>query len=1094
MRKPRPGTILLALWGIFLTISAYAYLTWLQPARLGGTVSRGLCSALDVQCSIGEISLSFFPRPALDFHDLSLSRGSMDNIELYVRHARAEMSWFSLLRLRPIVTRLSLDGPTLDVSGQITDKLLAGEQKPEALPPASFKLPAVHPSIIGTHFSIHEGLCRLSTADGRSALVLSGIESTARLPGLFPGHLELRLASVHCALASGIDITASDTALSIPTLKKRLSGLWTSTVQCSTSLQMGALDAAIGHKISAPYRYFPLAKPVNLTLEGSFDIDPEQGLYLGKGTTAASAVMTMNGHNVPMSFNIPFSLSGLDVPIQIQQADVRMEDDRLTLSGSLFGLPQGKPTLRGRADIHHFSLTRWFGFGRAMTGGLQYALDNITGSFDDFELSLLGIVVPRLTAKVLNMEFSGSGSCAEFLKPDIRIDARTNHADLDAVFPELHGTAPDMSHLPPPVLPLSPSDETAQDDSSTTCGYDIHLMADKSAILKFTPAKVDVHIVPAPTSGTMLKISADDLYKGKAGAEVYLQDKVRVTAVLNGVSAAEPATVLAGYPALSSTLKQGKADLTFLPGDLTHILASLEGSVQASFAQGTMRTKESRQPLAFRSFSVQANAAAVPPKNLSAKPPVMDFKGTWSAALETERWKVEAKAPKATIAFSTENGLPASMNRQKLNFTLTLGKTLVSSWPQDIVLTGSTALSFPASFKQFEFTDATLEHKAFRLEGNACVKPDARSAFLSGKVSGTSSTPGSTLRAFGLSQTEDFPFRSVKFETGYAVSQNDIELSQLSGKLDSTDFSGNIKHSWQGRPRTDGALHLKNLNLDTCLSNQKTAKETHARLPLSLLREHDARILLTLDKLRAFETTLTKLAFPITLAKGRLHIPVTALFPGGGKLTLDFTAASVQNGNSVDNSANVRVTALNLLAFCKDRGQKTLLDGTGTLNAALTSRQVYWDDWKRTLNGELFFSATNGAVISTNGPSGQKSGESRTAFKTLSLSTQASNGIVTSKDFRLEGNLTSVKGAGTINLQEQSIDASAKITLAGIPEMPVTIKGPLTHPTTNYQVVGAVVGTVGNIGSTAIDLLGFVLTSPFRLFSGNKGLQPAKTK
>ena len=58
MRKARLGTVLLALWGILLTVFVYAYLAWLQPSRLGGTVSYALESTLGVRCDIGRVSLS----------------------------------------------------------------------------------------------------------------------------------------------------------------------------------------------------------------------------------------------------------------------------------------------------------------------------------------------------------------------------------------------------------------------------------------------------------------------------------------------------------------------------------------------------------------------------------------------------------------------------------------------------------------------------------------------------------------------------------------------------------------------------------------------------------------------------------------------------------------------------------------------------------------------------------------------------------------------------------------------------------------------------------------------------------------------------
>ncbi len=1094
MRKPRLGTILLVLWGIFLTGSAYMYLTWLQPARLGETVSRELRSSLDVQCSIGEISLSFFPSPTLNLRNLSLIRGSMDHIELFVRHALAEISWGSLLRLKPIVTRLYLDSPTLDVSGQLLDQLMQSRKNTNVLPSASFKLPDFHPSIIGTRFSIHEGLCRLSSPDGRSALVLSGIESTTRLPGLFPGHLNLSIASIHCALDSNVDITATNTTLSIPRVKRKLSGLLSSTATFSTSLQMGSLDAVWGHEISAPYRYFPLKEPLRLTMDGNFDIAPEQGLYLGKGTTTATAVMTMNSHDVPMSARIPFTLSGLDIPIQIENADLRMEDDSLTVSGLLSGFKEGKPVLTGHAAIHHFSLTRWFGFGRAITKGLQNALDNITGSFDSFELTPHGVVVPKLTAKVLDMDFTGSGSCAEFLKPDIRINIHAKQAGLDALFPELHGNAPDMSRLPPPVLPSSPSKENLRENDVPACGYDIHIMADKAELLKFTPANVDVHIIPAPNSGTMLKISAADFYKGNVTSEVYLQKKIRVTAALKNVSTAEPVAVLAGFPALNATLKQGTLDITFLPGDMLSLLSSLGGSVQATFTPGSMRAKDARASFAFKTLSIQAEAAAAPPKNLSQTTTQMDFRGAWNVALETEHWKLDAKAPKATIAFSTKNGLPTSMKRQNIAFTLTLGKNLSPSWPQDIVLTGNTALSFPASFETFELTNAVLLQKHFRLEGNAFVKPQAKDDVISGQALGTTSSLEKVLQLFGA-QTDSFPFHHLNLGGAYAVSKNGIEVSNISGKLDKTNFSGQLKHSWQGRPHTESVLRLSSLDLDEYLSSlTSNSGGSRAKIPLSLLKEQDVNLQLNIDKLRAFKTTLTHCSFPILLKDGRLSIPAKAQFPGGGEAALNFSAALAPGGNSVSNSASAKVSALNLLALCRDRRQKTLLDGTGSLHASLTSQQTYWDDWKHTLDGNVSFTASKGAVISTVERPGQKSGESRTEFQTLSASANVNKGIVTSKDFLLDGALSSVKGEGTINLQKQTIDAKATVTLAGIPEMPVSIKGDLAHPKTDYKLLGAVVGTVGNIGSTTIDILGFVLTSPFKFFTGNKTVVPPSEK
>ena len=124
MRKPRLGTILLLLWGMFLTVAVYGYLAWLQPSRLASTVSQLLESKLSVQCRIGEVSLSVFPVPTIHASDLALLRGSVDDLELHVRKAHIQIGYLSLLRLSPALRSLTLESPTLDVSSGILEMLI----------------------------------------------------------------------------------------------------------------------------------------------------------------------------------------------------------------------------------------------------------------------------------------------------------------------------------------------------------------------------------------------------------------------------------------------------------------------------------------------------------------------------------------------------------------------------------------------------------------------------------------------------------------------------------------------------------------------------------------------------------------------------------------------------------------------------------------------------------------------------------------------------------------------------------------------------------------------------------------------------------
>ena len=179
MRKPRPGTVLLLLWGLFLTAGVYGYLAWLQPSRLASTVSRVLESKLDVQCRIGEVSLSLLPLPTVHASDLALLRGSVDDLELHVRRAEIGISYTSLLRLKPVVHSLKLENPTLDISSALLEKLSAGTPDAEDAGPFTSSLPS---GLTGLRVRMENGTCRITGKDGKNQRQRKASRPSSRQP------------------------------------------------------------------------------------------------------------------------------------------------------------------------------------------------------------------------------------------------------------------------------------------------------------------------------------------------------------------------------------------------------------------------------------------------------------------------------------------------------------------------------------------------------------------------------------------------------------------------------------------------------------------------------------------------------------------------------------------------------------------------------------------------------------------------------------------------------------------------------------------------------------------------------------------------
>ena len=1083
MRKPRPGTVLLLLWGLFLTAGVYGYLAWLQPSRLASTVSRVLESKFDVQCRIGEVSLSLLPLPTVHASDLALLRGSVDDLELHVRRAEIGISYTSLLRLKPVVHSLKLENPTLDISSALLEKLSAGTPDAEDAGPFTSSLPS---GLTGLRVRMENGTCRITGKDGKNHLECSGVNASARLPGLLPGNLELSADSLRYTGASGLEVSAGTTNVSLSSLRRNRRNAWRGDVAVSTSLQIGALDAVLGHEIAEPYRYFPMPEPLRVSLTGGFSLVPGTKSYGVRGTAAASALMVMNGHPVPMSLTVPFEKGEEEDDLNVTGADVRMGDDAVTVSGSISGLAQADPVLKGRADIHHFSLARWFGFGQAMPDGLQHALNDITGTFEDMELSLRGVVVPRLTAQVQGMELEGSGSCREFLKPDILISARTGKADLNLLFPELEGNAPDMSHLPPPVLPL---EEDREDDGKNTkektpfVDYDIHIAADDADIMKFRVKDADVHVVPASDGHPMLNILIGALYGGKGSSTVDIDEQIRVRADLDRLSMDGLSSALAGYPALSGLLRDGSVDLSFTPGNALAMLSTLRGSVKASLENGGILPSKGGKKIAYDAFSINAKASASPAGNLRELPASMDFSGTWNVVFKTKDWSVSADAKQAKLAFSTANGLPSAMRQQPVTLQVTLGKNMLPPLKAPLSFTLAGKGSFNADSGSLSMSDATLKHENFTLSGNLALTDPLKKPSAKGRL--TFSTP--SLRACAALFGHALPstFAAAEASADVAISSDALSLDKLSGSLDGTRFSGNLTHALAGRSSWKGSLTVPSLDVDRYRPQSGTSSGNKTTpLPLSFLKDQDLDLHLTAERLRAFSTTLSRVSLPVTQKNGTLSVPISAAFPGGGHADGRLQASLAKDAGSADVSLDIRARNMDMMKFSQDRKQQTLIGGTGTFDASLRSVQKNWEDWKRTLNGTLSLNVADGVIVTRSASrldaAVQK--ESRTEFRTMSMNIHLNNGTASCRDFLIKGSPLTITGEGTADLAAETINAEATVTLAGIPEMPVTITGSLFSPKVTYRLLGAVTGTVGNIGAGVVDLVGGVLTAPFRLF------------
>ncbi len=1081
MLRMRMGTALVVLWGLSLLLASAAYLAWLQPSRIAGTLETLLETNLSVPCDAESFSIDLLPRPTLYADNLSLRTGNTDHVSLTIKRVTVAFSWASILRLSPVLHTVRLEEPVMKIVTGGSEVLLpvGGTQ---AAPGTPFL--KLHSSLIGTHAYIEHGRFVLTDEAGGGQVSLEDIDVTSRLPGFFHGNIHADIGSIVCDSPSGLHVEGKAAQVHVEDLNHRNDHGWQGRLKCSSHLQMDPLEKFIGHAISPAYQYFPMPEPLSLRCEAIFQLASSLIPESVRGSVMADAVLPMNGHDTPISASLPFDYRRDSRGIGVEGARIAFDRDYGELTG-VIDLDAEHPCFRGSAQIGQFSLTRWFGFGRRMDAGLQKTLDTISGSFEDMTLDQRGIIVPRLHARLYDMDFHGSGSCKDFRQPFIAIDIHASQVDLDKVFTELHGNVPDMSYLPPPAIPFS---ETGASQEDEEIGFDIHISADDAGIINLSPRGTDVHVLPSP-KGTMLKISIADLYGGDARASVYLRDRVKITADLKGVDLRRASAALTGFEPVSGTLQQGHFDIGFDQGSGMRMLHTLSVNARAVIGKGTLKNRTSVLT-PFQSMVLSVNAQSPSKMAVPAElPPTIPYQGAWDITLDTKGYACRVRSDAALLNFSTAYWLPSSMANQKCDVQLTLKdpayKQLAS---QKFSLKGKGSFNIDKNI--VKFSGATLSHAVFTAMGSAELK-NWRSGFsLSGQAEASSPDLRKVLELLGM----DVPLSIAGNEAPkgalkgtFSISPHQFKLENLEGTLDRYPFRGQMSGTRGKSPSYQASLVFDDLDLDAFLPrsslSQWQSRGKKTPLPLDLLSGSTAALQFQARKLRIYSTTLKSANMNVDMKNGRLSAPFQASFSGGGSLRGTFSAVAA--GGAADTTLNYTTSDVDMLNLSRDRAQDTLISGRGSSSASLSARQACWDDWKNTLNGEMSFRIVSGRIFSAS--SSPREGDD-TPFKSMSMSATARNGIISSNDFLLKGSMSSIKGSGEISLATLAIDARAVMTLVGIPELPFTISGTLGEPKISYKVLGAVTGTVGNIGSTLFDIVGGILTAPIRLVTGNRFL------
>lgn len=1073
--------LLLLVWGTALLWGLGAFALHQRPDLVRNRIDALLAQHCPtVTLSMGAMSPSLWPSPGVRMHDVLLREHN--GASLLAEACELQFRWGDLLSGSLVPSRLVLDNATAQIvllpvnNGDKADKddgpvIISETDEVPLSKPILVGLTALN----GLTIDLRNVAVQLTSAQPSNlGLRIQGLTGSLTAPsggaagllGLQPGEASLHwteFALHHTDTPETPFFRLRDARLNADSLRlsKDAPGLIrTGQVNLSVLVDVGdpkdsALrDARVDFKAA-----------LALTA-GPPDI---------RGQLELSGTWLINGVAVPVTGTLPFGSRDVRTGIDIVDAALRMDTNAARFTATL--LPD--LSLTGRATVERFSLPRWFAFARNLPDSLVDTLDDIHGNFA-FRLTPQGLAVPDLKFSVKDMAFTGSAGVDSWAQPLIRIDAQTDAADANRVFPELvnkPGVAPTFNG--PPLIP-GPTPLDTPD-----VGFAIRLKAKQADFWKCTGKGFSLELTPVwSTSGKLvegaqLNARLEQFYGGRLDVGLTTKQALRMNLTLrnvNGEKLSRAATGLlpGGKPYMGGALN-AEANLAGAGDSLAEFLAGLNGSFNATLNGGFFTVNGQRTP--FERFAVRADGITGSSRADLKKAPLPQ------QLSYTARWRVDLTPPAQTTSEQESSPLRLALDatgplRFSTRFWLPVAAQNVPVRAAGLFGTMPFTLSgkLTAALDGAKVSIADLSGRLAEADvsGNLAVTAGTAHPYVQGTVSASTSDLRRVLTRLGFPDFGDWPknaFRRGDVSTAVDWRNKTLQLSDMRGTLDETAFSGKLRVV-DGRQWT-GEMTLDDLDTSRYRNPPDAANlGVSSPWPTAAMKTLDVNADIRVNKLLLMDLLATDCRFPVRLKGGTLTASPITLQLGNAPQEAALRAEVLDNALSLRFSSTVRNADLRSLWKHLGATDSESLGGFGnsTLNLYGLSRSAA--DIPACLNGTWAGNIQNGFF---------SSGRTRREFVSLSASGNMAFGVLTSSDFLLSGKNFSVRGGGKVNLVNRTLNYRLTASLPGVPAIPITYSGSLADPKRSINAFSTVASVLGNVGKGVFSLLDSVLSVPLNL-------------
>lgn len=719
--------------------------------------------------------------------------------------------------------------------------------------------------------------------------------------------------------------------------------------------------------------------------------------------------------------------------------------------------------LSGKALLARLSLTRWLGFARNLNPGLQQALDNIVDASMDFSLDAKGLSVPHIDATCMGSRFTGHGSVADFRRPVVFLDLKSQLVNLAHALPESLGKSPLAPYFTHP--PLTPLPGAPLKEGERGIDYDVRLAAKK---LLYGPLRIDaaslrVHPGKMDKNGLqdVLLTAKSNFYGGTVNGEcilgVHPGPPIIITGKGQGIKAKPLAAALKLFPFDQGTF-ESSINVSSKGRDLKTFLAALKGTVSASGQNAAFRHASKE---IFGSVTLAATI-----RSAFLRGDLTGFDGKWQGTLRSPEFHVSGSLDGPMLmddaAFAN---LPGEVD---VRFEKKLG-----------IIPARAHLSAKGSWTA-RGAKISLANASFALldqKGSGHVKIDGDKMAWEGQVEAETANLEGSIRKFGFNNIKiPAAFRKAGFKTNFSGNAESLRLTSLRGAAGQSAFAGRV--AWQtknGRPFFDFAINVENFQLGDEGAQQPQGRKGEP-VNVSFMRDFNAAGQIDCKNLAILGLRFTSMHIPMRLESGKLTFgPATGRFYGSGlqaRGTVDFA-------NGINFSSVMAVHDFDLGAASRDRKIEGTLRGKASVDGHAQGRITATGQLPGALNGSWSFTVIDGSW------QGSKNGRpdgSPTRFDKAQATGIIDRGVLRSKNFSLKGSGLSVNGGGWINLVDDRLDCELNVNMRGLPEFPLRLYGTIKKPETSIGAGRMVANAIGGFTSGVVNVIGGIFKGALNIF------------